>query len=137
MTLLVTDSGSSLEATGHPTECAEPVSGSVQGTGHSVKITAADGSSEPIATKLSTLHFDSHAHEYSDITDDDVYNPECHTFESHDLSGADFNDANLSSSITINGEAVLIVSDDVATDPGTGGSINIIEAGVNNSVSTQ
>lgn len=130
MTDLVTDDlgGKSVEATGHPSECTEPVSGDIRGTSHSVTVTTAQGDSEPIATKVSTLHFDSHSHDYDSDNG-------CHDNQSHDLTDSDLNSANMSSSITINDEPVLIVADAVSTDPGTGSGVNIVSTGINNSLS--
>lgn len=134
MTQLVTDdlNGTSCEATGHPSSCTEPVPGTVQGTSHSVTINNANGDEKPIATRASTLHFDSHAHSYTD-TDNDG-NKECTDMQSHDLSGGDFNSANLSSSLNINGEPVIVVANDVATDPGSNSPVNTTGTGINNTL---
>lgn len=129
MTDVVTDdlNDQSCEATGHPSECTEPAPGSVQGTSHNVTVNDANGNEKPIATRASTLHFDSHAHDHTSTEG-------CHDNQSHDLTGADLDDTNLSSSININGEPVLIVADGVATDPGTGSPVNIVASGINNSL---
>lgn len=127
MTKIVTDdrNGKSCEATGHPSDCTEPVSGVVEGSSHSVTINNANGDEKPIATTASTLHFDSHSHDYS-------VEQGCHDNQSHDISSYT---SNVSSSININGNPVLIISSDVATDPGTGDSVNVTGSGINNSLS--
>lgn len=130
MTDIVTDdvSGQSTEATGHPTDCTEPVPGVVQGTSHSVTVTSAGGDSAPVATKLSTLHFDSHSHDHTSAEG-------CHEDASHDLTDADFDTANMSDSLTINGEPVMIVADAVSTDPKTSDDVNVTGSGINGSIS--
>lgn len=118
--------GQSCEATGHPTDCTEPVPGSIQGPSRSVTVINANGDEQPIATETSTLHFDSHSHEYSDNDDDGT--KECHNDQSHDITPVS------SSSLNINGEAVLLVSDNVATDPVTGAPVNIVSTGISTSL---
>lgn len=126
MSSIVTDDldSQSCEATGHPSDCTEPVSGVVEGSSHSVTINTANGDEKPIATTASTLQFDSHAHDYS-------VEQGCHDNQSHSISS--YTD-NVSSSININGNTVLIVSNSVATDPGTGSDVNITGSGVNSSL---
>lgn len=139
MTGVVTNdlSGTSCEATGHPSDCTEPVPGTVEGSEpHSVTVNNANGDEKPVATlDFCTLHFDSHSHDYTDTEG-------CHQDESHDLtkSGGDFNSGNWSSSVSISpanepASPVLVVADDVATDPTTGSPVNTVDTGVNNSVS--
>lgn len=129
MTLLVTDdiTEQSCEATGHPTECQEPAPGTVQNSDNGITVNAADGSESSLATRASTLHFDSHSHAYTTDLG-------CHSNSAHDLTGSDFNDANLSQGITVNNEPVLLVASDVATDPGTGSPVNIVSENVNNGI---
>lgn len=122
MTKVATDTASA-EATGHPSSCTEPAPGTVQNSSHNVTINS--GTEEKVGTKSSTIHFDSHAHNY-DIS--------CKDFQSHDLTAGDLNDSKLAESVKINGNPLIIVSDDVATDPGSGGSVNVIDSGVNSSV---
>jgi hypothetical protein len=86
-----------------------------------VTLNNANGDEQPIATETSTLHFDSHSHDYSDEDG-------CHDDQSHDLNPSP------SSSLNINGEAVLLVEDDVATDPGTGSPVNVVSAGISTSL---
>jgi len=140
MTVLVTtDTGStqSVEATGHPSDCTEPVSGSVQGSEpHSVTVNNAAGEEKPLATyDHATLHFDSHSHDYSELEG-------CHDNASHDLTEASgyLNKGNWSSSISIDpandpDTPVLVAQTGVGTDPKTGSNVNGIAGGVNSSVS--
>lgn len=130
-------SAQSVEATGHPNDCTEPVPGTVQGSEpHSVTVKNAAGDEKPIATyNNATLHFDSHSHDYS--ADDG-----CHDNSSHDLTddAGDFNKSNWSTSVSINPASgsdspVLVKNDDVATDPKTGSPVNVTGTGINNSVS--
>jgi hypothetical protein len=132
----------SVEATGHPSDCTEPVPGPVQGSEpHSVTVKNAAGDEKPFATyDNATLHFDTHSHEYSDNDDDG--SKECHDDASHDLtaSGGDLNKSNWSSSVSItpaggNDTPVLVKNDNVATDPKTGSPVNATGTGINNSVS--
>ena len=117
--------GQSCEATGHPDDCTEPMPGSIQGPNRSVTVVNASGEEQPIATESSTLHFDSHSHDYSEAEG-------CHDDQSHDLTGSDL--SNLSSSININGEPVILVKDNVATDPGTGAPVNVVSGGISTSL---
>jgi len=139
MTSLVTldTDGQSVEATGHPTNCTEPVPGSVTGSEpHSVTVNNASGDEQPLATHdHATLHFDSHSHDYSELEG-------CHDNASHDLTddAGDFNKANWSSSVSIDPASdpdtpVLVQQDNVATDPKTGSPVNVTGTGVNNSLS--
>lgn len=111
--------GSDCEAFGHPSECVEPVSGTIESEApQSVSVNG-----NPIATvDTATISFDSHSHDYSDADG-------CHNNSSHNIDPE-----TVSTSITINGSAVYIVEDGVATDPITGGNINITTSGNNNSV---
>lgn len=127
----------SVEATGHPTDCTEPVPGSVQGTEpHSVTVNNASGDEKPLATyDHATLHFDSHSHDYTAVEG-------CHQNSSHDLDKASgyLNKGNWSSSISISpanesASPVLVKNNDVATDPTTGDPVNAVGTGINNSVS--
>lgn len=129
MTNLVTIDAT-CEAEGHPTDCTEVVSGTVQETAvASLTINNASGTESAVATtETADMHFDSHAHDHS-------LEQGCHQNESHDVDPT-----TTSSSITLNtaagvSSAVYIVGDAVGTDPTSGGNINITDAGENNSVS--
>lgn len=111
--------GASCEAFGHPTECTEPVDGTVDSTSStSVSINGAD-----VATVATAdLSFDEHSHDYSDLEG-------CHDNQSHTLDPE-----TVSTSVTINGSPLYIEESGVASDPITGGNINITSSGSNNSV---
>lgn len=111
--------GANCEALGHPTECTEPAPGSVSSSG-STSVTI-NGSS--VATGATAdLDFPSHSHDY------DTENG-CHQASSHSLDPS-----TTSNSVTINGNPLYIAVDGVASDPITGGNINILDAGGNSSV---
>lgn len=124
MTKLVTFDAPS-EAEGHPSECTEVVSGTVESDApSSVTITTADGTTKGVATvSNASIHFDSHSHDYDGS---------CHNDQTHDLDPDSTED---SSSLTINGSPIYIVGDGVTTDPGSGGNVNITGPGNNNTVS--
>lgn len=129
MTLVTLDvTGQSAEAAGHPTNCTEPAPGEVsqfESETNSVTVTNASGEQERLATLAdANLFFPTHAHDYSvDLG--------CHDNAEHKLLPKE---ADTASSITINGSPVFLTGDGVTTDPKTGGSVNIINAGINNSL---
>lgn len=112
--------GSSLEAFGHPSQCHNPVSGSVQGNS-TVMIDGTDIA----AQNKSSMEFSSHAHNY-DSEDG------CISFSSHSIQP---DSSGLVDSVTIDGELIYLDGSGVATDPGSGGSINVVDNGGNSSVS--
>lgn len=127
----------SVEATGHPSDCTEPVPGSVQGSEpHSVTVNNAAGDEKPLATyDNATLHFDSHSHDYTAAEG-------CHENASHDLTKASgqLNKSKWSSSVSISpagasATPVLSAQDGVGTDPKTGSNVNAKAGGINSSVS--
>jgi len=114
--------GADATAFGHPSSCTEPAPGTVENRApQSVSINGT-----PVATTATAdIHFDSHAHSYSGDP------PTCGSFQSHDIDPSV-----VSQSVTVNGSP-LYVKDDVqaeATDPGTGGPVEIDNTGSNNSV---
>lgn len=116
--------GSNCEAYGHPNECQEPASGSV--TESSESSVTIDGVG--IATiKTADMHFNSHAH---------AYDPEngCISMASHDID-PDEPGPGTDSSVRINGSPVYVANTSVATDPDSGGAVDIIDSGGNSSVS--
>lgn len=125
MTRLVTI-GADCEAAGHPTECTNPAPGTVDKVSTaSITVTNSGGTTDEIASAdTADMHFDSHGHA-TDASNN------CTDFQTHDL---DPDAAALSQSLTLNGSPVYVVGSDVATDPGSGDSINIINAGTNNSM---
>lgn len=105
--------GMSAEASGHPTECTEPASGSVNGGASSVTVTDSGGNTKALATVAdSSVDFPSHSHDYSESEG-------CHDMQSHSIDPD-----TVSSSVSVNGSAVYIVGD-VGTDPTTGGTVSI------------
>jgi hypothetical protein len=105
--------GASVEAFGHPSECQEPASGEVVSTAsHGISVTV-NGTSREVATIASAdISLPSHAHDYS--SEDG-----CHQNESHTL------DPSGEASITINGSPIYLVENNAATDPTSGGAIDI------------
>lgn len=125
MTDIVTLSAS-VEAFGHPTECTEPAPGSVvQEALSSLTITNSSGQSKQVAS-INTANIDipSHCHTYSS-TDG------CTNCYAHSI---DPRTADASSSLTLNGSPIYIVGNNVQDDPGTGNAVDIIDAGINTSV---
>lgn len=114
------------EAYGHPSDCTEPAPGKVeQQASHSVSVTNSSGETKQLATVASAnMNFSTHAHG----TDEDG---NCGDDASHTL---DPMTVGLSSSVTINGSAVYLQKLGVQSDPKTGDNIDIINSGVNNSV---
>lgn len=106
----VSVNGDSCEASGHPSSCTEPAPGEVEASG---KLTL---NGKAIASHDDVMHFDSHAHEYSDINSDG--SNECHNFQSHDLV------PDQSPAFSHNGEPIMRVGDDTS-DPGSGGTASI------------
>lgn len=127
MTKIVTVDASgeqSCEALGHPTECTEPAPGSVvEATAGSVSITNASGQFQQVASVANAdMNFPSHAHDYTAVEG-------CHQMGSHTL------DPDVTApSLSINGSPIYIDGNAVGTDPTTGGDINIVQAGINNSI---
>ena len=109
----------SCEANGHPTSCTEPAPGTVTNTtNHNVTITAAGTTREIATIDSADMYFSSHAHKYSD-TDDDG-DKECHQNQSHSID-PDTGNPN----ITIDGSPIYLVENNVTTDPGSGGPVDI------------
>lgn len=116
--------GSSAEAGGHPSDCTETVSGTVQSTSStSVSVNG----TEVASTATADIHFDTHSHEYSGDP------PSCKDDQSHDIDPDDPGPG-LSDSVTINGNPVYLKADAVTTDPGSGGDVNITGNGGNSSL---
>lgn len=130
MTLLVTISASA-EANGHPTQCTEPAPGSVGSSGSgstSVTVNDASGNEKPLATTgNASLQFSSHSHSYEDTNNDGTKT--CTDDSSHDITPS-----TVSSSISVNNSPVFIAEDGVATDPISGGNVDITNSGNNNSL---
>lgn len=137
MTTLVTydASGNSVAALGHPTECTEPAPGKVSGSAsHNITVTNAAGESSGfvIADDSPSLEIPTHSHKYSNTDNDNV--KECHDTASHSISTSSIDTSKFSDSVTINGSSVMIVNTGYATDPKSGGNVNVVAGGVNNSI---
>lgn len=126
----------SVEATGHPSECQEPVIGTVSGSEpHSVTVNNKNGVEQTIATYgHAVLQFPKHDHDYGDVDG-------CHDEESHniDKESGNLNKENWSLSVSINPAnepktPTLIVNNGVGTDPKTSERVNSIDSGINNSI---
>lgn len=115
--------GASCEANGHPVSCQEPVPGSVDSTSNC--IVSVNGTD--VATiDTADMNFGSHAHDYTDIDDDDV--AECTNYQSHTL---DPDSSEASQILSINGSQAYLPGSGVTTDPGSGGSVDITSDGSN------
>lgn len=112
--------GASLAAYGHPSECTNPVSGSIEG-----ESTVTLGGTPLAAYGDSSMEFGPHAHVYD--RDDG-----CISISSHSIQP---DESGLSPSVTIGGNRVYLDGDGVATDPGSGGTVNMTDNGGNESVS--
>lgn len=108
--------GDEIEAFGHPSQCSEPASGSVESSsGSSLTVTtAADETKEIASLGTATIEVPSHGHD----TDDD---DNCTQFESHSVEPNDVLD-----SVTLNGQKLYKAGENVATDPTSGGKIDIL-----------
>lgn len=116
--------GSNAEAFGHPTSCEEPAGGSISSDA-TVSVTI--NGTAVATTTTASIDFPSHAHDY---TDEDG----CHQNETHSLD-PDTGGPGLSDSVTINGSPIYLQASNVTTDPTTGGGVDIIDTGGNNSLS--
>lgn len=120
----------SVEALGHPSDCTEPAPGTVSGSAsHSITVTNAAGESKGFAIVSDSPSFEipTHSHDYSD--------PEgCHDDASHSIGTGSMDTSKFSSSVTINGSPVMVVNDAYATDPKSGGNVNVVGTGINNSI---
>jgi uncharacterized Zn-binding protein involved in type VI secretion len=105
--------GSDCEADGHPSECQEPAPGTIQNTDSNAPLTV-DGT--VVADHGDDMHFDSHAHDTG--TDSDG-NTTCTDTQSHDLTPDQINPW------TIDGRSLILVGDST-TDPGSGGTAEVV-----------
>lgn len=110
--------GANCEASGHPSACEEPAAGVIEKhDSHNITVTVGGTTKEVATPANSNLSFDSHAHSYTDIDDDG--SSECTDMQSHTIDGSG------EPSVTINGSPVYLVEDGVASDPGSGGTVDI------------
>ncbi|QBI90033.1 hypothetical protein ChaoS9_130 [Halobacterium phage ChaoS9] len=106
--------GAPCEADGHPSECTEPATGTVESTDESLlSVEGVDVGTHGTAV----LHFPSHAHDYNEEDG-------CIALQSHDLT------PDQEHLLTINGASVMLDGDST-TDPGSGGTAEIIDHGGN------
>lgn len=103
----------SVEANGHPVECQEPASGEVVSTtSHGISVTVNGNTHELASVDSADISVPSHAHDYTSTEG-------CHDMQSHTL------DPSGEPSITVNGSPIYVVEDNVSTDPGSGGTVDI------------
>lgn len=106
--------GAPCEADGHPPECTEPATGTVESTDEALlSVEGTDVASHDTAVQ----QFPSHAHDHD--PDDG-----CIALQSHDLT------PDQEHLLTINGASVMLVKDST-TDPGSGGTAEITDDGGN------
>lgn len=117
--------GATAEAEGHPTECQEPAPGTIEST---APCSLSVNGVQVAAVNTAAAHFASHAHDYRDTDSDGTL--ECTDMASHDVTALDSG-----TSVTLNGNPVFTVDSGVASDPTTGGAVNIVSSGGNGSVS--
>ncbi|AGM10775.1 hypothetical protein M192_gp104 [Halorubrum tailed phage 8] len=108
--------GATCEADGHPSECQAVVSGSTQDADGDTSVTI---NGVPITDHGDSMHFDSHAHAYSEEDG-------CISLSSHDLVPDE------SPSFTVNGRPVVRVGDSTS-DPGAG-TATVVDSGGNGAV---
>ena len=111
--------GAPVTASGHPGACGSTASGVLSGSS-SVSV---DGTPIGIASDC-TLEFGSHGH---DVNEDGL----CVSYSSHSIQ-----QEAVSPSLSINGKAMYLTVNGAATDPGSGGSVDYVSSGGNNSVRT-
>lgn len=105
--------GANCEADGHPSECQEPAPGSVD---DSDSIWRVEGT--PVGTQDDgTMEFPSHAHDYDSENG-------CHDNQSHSLVPDD------SHILKEEGQPLMFVGDST-TDPGSGGTAEVVDSGGN------
>lgn len=106
----------STEAFGHPTQCTEPAPGSVEKTtGHEITVTVNGSTKEIASIDSAEINIPPHAHDYSVLLG-------CHASQSHSID-PDTGEP----SITINGSPIYLVENNVTSDPGSGGNVNIVD----------
>jgi len=116
--------GASVEAYGHPDDCAEPSEGSVvKEADSSLTVTNSSNETKQVASvNTADIDIPSHAHSYSDLLG-------CHNNSSHKLDPE-----TTDTSLSYNGSPLYIMGDNIATDPQSGGRIAITDTGINNSL---
>jgi len=114
----------SVEAYGHPDDCAEPAEGSVvKEADSSLTVTNSNNETKQVASvNTADIDIPSHAHSYSDFLG-------CHNNGSHTLDPE-----TTDTSLSYNGSPLYVVGDNIATDPTSDGRIAITDSGINNSL---
>ncbi len=106
------------EAFGHPNECTEPADGTL------VDDIPIQYNNTSLASKSTAiLDFPSHGHDTTELGD-------CTQYETHEITVE-----NASPSVSYNGSPLVVVETNVATDPTTGGDVDIVNSGGNSAVS--
>ena len=113
--------GANCEATGHPAECTATAPGSLDSTSHCiVSVEGTDVGSHG----TSDMHFPSHGH---DTETDSEGNVSCVDYQTHDI---DPDDTHI---VRVEGTPVVFEGDST-TDPGSGGTASVVDAGGNSIV---
>jgi uncharacterized Zn-binding protein involved in type VI secretion len=115
--------GADAAAFGHPAECTEPAPGTVNSDStHNITVTVSGTTREIASLSSASIDFPTHAHDHT--TEEG-----CHQNESHTLSPSTGE-----ASITINGSPVYIQGNAVASDPTTGGDVDITSNPTNTNI---
>lgn len=117
-TEFITQLQAGCEADGHPSKCPGIVDGSVVDADGD-RTVSANGTA--VATRADRMDFPPHEHDIDPTTG------ACIDTQSHLLQ------TDQTRNISVNGESVLIIGDST-TDPGSGGTAEIIDAGGNSTV---
>ncbi len=114
----------SVEAYGHPDECAEPADGSVvKEADSSLTVTNSSNETKQVASvNTANISIPSHAHSYNSLLG-------CHNNESHTLDPE-----TTDTSLSYNGSSLYVMGDNITTDPTSDGRIAITDSGINNSI---
>lgn len=109
--------GAPAEASGHPSVCSEPASGTVEGDA------TVTYNGTPIANAdTATIEFGNHGH-------GTTIDGSCTDYTTHSIVPSTVSDT-----VTYNGKGFFLTQDGVASDPGTGGSVDITASGSNKTV---
>lgn len=109
--------GADCEAQGHPSSCQEPAPGNLEEVGGEKGVSI---NGVAVATHGDSMHYPTHAHDYSSEEG-------CHAISSHDLT------PDQEPGVTVNGEPI-VRNGDTTTDPGSGGTAEVINSGGNTGV---
>jgi len=112
--------GAPVEAGGHPGACSPTASGTVEGDS-----TVSVNGTAVAVEQDSSLEFPSHGH------DVDPETGACISDSSHSIQ-----QEAVASTVSVDGKALYVTDSGVATDPGSGGSVDYVSSGGNESVQT-